>query len=152
MNFEYILTQIGNFRTYQIILLFGFLIPASILSSLESNVFYLYLTPDHWCSVKQLVNFSDGEQHRFIRPIKVLNSIRKRRIFLMDSCSMHDINYDQVARLLQLPFEYRIHNINNKTGKLMIKLPYKQCQNGWVYDRTTIQQTAVTQVSSYFKV
>jgi hypothetical protein len=93
---------------------------------------FLKLTPDHWCSVPELINFSHGEQQRFIRPVLSINN----SLSALESCFMFDVDYKQVARELRLP---QINETKNK-----IKL--KSCDNGWIYDRTHYWDSAVMHV------
>jgi len=78
-----------------------------------------------------MINFSFGEQHRFIRPV-LINESKS----VMESCLMFDIDYKEVARNLRLPQ-------TNKTSK---KLNVKSCDNGWIYDRTHYWDSAVMHV------
>lgn len=123
------------------------------------------MIPDHWCRVDLLVNFSYGEQSRFIRPrLKSLddagnnvdlddsnvpmdnlnnadhhhleNGFNQKRL---SNCEMFDIDYQEVINGLNLP--------NRKNRSIVI--PIKRCsrESGWVYDRNQFKENAAMFVS-----
>lgn len=102
---------------------------------------HLTLTPDHWCSVRQLANFSVGEQHRFIRPVVKPSNCTKDVV--RDSCLMFDIDYDRVLKELRLPA------INESAHQK--KLPVKKCTDGWLYDRNHYWDSFAMHVNQLFR-
>lgn len=131
MDFEDILVEVDDFGPFQKRLVYFFLIPsATLLPLFCMTTLFMVSSPDHFCRVSQLSNFSYEEQQKFISPIIEENGIKKH-----DSCNMYDIDYDLVAKSANLSFIY-----NNES------LPLTKCNDGWVYDNTYYDETAVTAV------
>ncbi|KAF7494092.1 Solute carrier family 22 member 1 [Sarcoptes scabiei] len=157
---EHVLYELNDFDCYQKTLIFGFILPMVILIAFQSNFVYNIMIPDHWCRVDLLVNFSYGEQSRFIRPrLKSLddagnnvdlddsnvpmdnlnnadhhhleNGFNQKRL---SNCEMFDIDYQEVINGLNLP--------NRKNRSIVI--PIKRCsrESGWVYDRNQFKENA----------
>lgn len=125
-----LLKQVGDDGVYQFYLRYYLSASVGIVVGINviSTVFMVY-TPDHWCHVPQLSHLPLNIQHQLIRPLKSVHGSNE-----YDSCFMYDIDYDRVASTLALPNETNL-------------LPTKKCSNGWTYDRSVLQETAVTEVS-----
>lgn len=131
MLFAEILSEVGDYDTYQRRLLWLVLLPLSITFGVNGyGTMFMVYTPDHWCFVPELANLSMADQHRLIRPL-----IWKQGNYEFDTCSMYDINYEEVVSTLELP--------SNNTSDI----PTKKCLNGWSFDRTDFTETASTHVS-----
>jgi len=128
MDFEDILKQVGQYGKFQKLLIIFFLIPTSAINILCDYMFMMS-TPDHWCFVPQLANLSHEQQHHLICPSTIVQGLPSN-----DSCRMYDIDYDIVANTTSLP-------INDSS-----LLKTKQCDNGWVYDKSIFEETATTKV------
>lgn len=127
MDFEDILKDVGGFGLYQKVLVIVFLIPSFIVIPWFSlNLIFMSNTPDHWCYVPEVANsnLSLDIQKKLIRPLHDL------------SCSMYDVNYSQILSYGNLTVDS--------------SWPTKECTDGWQYDRTEYDATAVTRVSMFF--
>ncbi|XP_054165122.1 beta-alanine transporter-like [Oppia nitens] len=131
MEFEDLLKLVGDFGIFQKFLITFFLIPTSTLVTLYDYLFML-ATPDHWCYVPELANVSADLQKQLISPETV-----DQGLVSYDRCRMYDIDYDLInyynnsTTPISLAF-----NINNITTK--------ECNNGWVYDKSMFTSTATT--------
>lgn len=127
MDFEDILKDVGGFGLYQKVLVIIFLIPSFIVIPWFSmNLIFMSTTPEHWCYVPEVAssNLSLDMQKKLTRPLHDL------------SCSMYDVNYSQILSY----------------GNLTVdpSWPTKECTQGWQYDTTEYDATAVTRVSMIF--
>ncbi|XP_054169097.1 carcinine transporter-like [Oppia nitens] len=128
MEFEDLLKPVGDFGIFQKLLIILFLIPTSALNILYDYMFML-ATPDHWCYVPQLANLSHDIQKQLIS-IETID----QGLVSYDKCFMYDINYDLIYNTTSLSF-------NNITTDVKTK----ECDNGWVYDKSMFTSTATTQ-------
>ena len=131
MEFEDILSEVGSFGLYQKNLIIFFLVPNFVtLPWLHMGLLFMTNTPDHWCYVAEIANskLSLDLQKRLIRPQHDL------------SCSMYDVNYTQILQWENLTANH--------------SWPTKKCNEGWQYDETYYDETAVTKVreTEYFYV
>ena len=127
MDYEDVLSQVGDFGKYQKIFVLLFLMPTAAINILYDFMFMMY-TPDHWCYVPELANLTYEQQSKLIRP-----HILDQGIDVKDKCNMFDIDYSVVSRTLRLPD----HASNHST---------KPCEFGWVYDKSVFVETATTKV------
>ncbi|RWS28812.1 solute carrier family 22 member 5-like protein [Leptotrombidium deliense] len=129
MAFEDILSEIGEFGTYQKRLTYFFLLPVSlVIAWISMPTYFLIASPDHWCYVPKLSNLSMQMQHQLIRPIKKGNQ--------MDKCNMYDIDYESLSLSeIQAILNESSHNITTR-----------KCDNGWIFDHTYYEATAVTEL------
>lgn len=129
MNFSDILNAVGGYGTFQKRLVFGFLVPYSIIIHMwHAGFVYMVYTPDHWCYVKELAHLSPDIQRDLIRP-----QTNQHGVINYDSCRMYDVNYEVVSQKLMLP--------ENQT------YPTKECSNGWVFDNSIFIETAPMKVN-----
>ena len=127
MDFEDVLKQVGDFGRFQKLLVILFLMPTSGINILYDYLFMMS-TPDHWCFVPQLANFSYELQHQLIRPLTIAQGLPSN-----DSCHMYDIDYDFIVNTT-----LSVDNVSQQKTKA--------CDNGWVYDKSVYQETATTKV------
>src|SRR5260221_13786239 len=95
MEFEDILKQVGDYGPYQRRLLYGFLIPSSVIFAiLCMNTFFMLSEPESSCYVPQLQNLSFQEQKFLSRaPLQKLTTVDNSSA-IKDSCSRYDIDYE----------------------------------------------------------
>lgn len=134
MDFEDILSSVGDFGRFQSILVYLIFVPISTLVPFfeMANIFFVS-SPDHWCHVSQLVNHSMVDQKRLISPV-----FMKAGDLTYDKCNMYDIDYNVVAN--------NFHLYNDTIGNIT-DYGIKSCDNGWQFDKTYYDNTAVTHVS-----
>lgn len=125
MDFEDVLTQVGDFGKFQSVLVYLFLIPTSALNIIYDYMFML-TTPEHYCRV---LNISLEEQKHVIRPMTI-----EQGLPTYDKCRMFDLNYDLYLNTTNFSL--------NDTSVLKIK----ECQNGWIYETDVFKETATTVV------
>lgn len=131
MNFESILNEVGSFGRFQKMLLFLFLVPVElVLPWFTMSTFFLLSTPDHWCNVPQLANLTKTKQLELVSP-----TVIKQGLTSPDSCQMYDLDY---SSMVNATFNIEQFHSFNVTMKL--------CQEGWTYDKTYYDATAVTEV------
>lgn len=122
LEFEDILTEVGDSGKYQKRLMIFFLLPSVALVPWFSmnNLFMIFL-PDHWCYVPEVANSN-------------LSIELQRSIVSPDSstCMRYDVNYTE--RLTTGDFDF-----TNNT-------PLIACDQ-WVYDTTYYEETAASKVS-----
>lgn len=137
MDFEGILSEVGDFGRYQKSLLLKFMVPTTFASSFYVlNVIFMVATPDHWCSIPELssTNLTDSEIKNFAIPKLPDGSFSK--------CTMYAYNYTAVASMYQttgkMPeFKY--------AGKIIPKKPVRKCTNGWIYQKEWYEETVVSE-------
>ncbi len=135
MHFEDILAEVGDYGYYQKRIVYLFLIPsATLLPLFCMTTIFMVSSPDHWCKVSQLSNYTYEQQKQLSSPL-----IEKNGFITHDSCHMYDIDYDYVAKVGNITIYKNDNNIN---GSLRIK----SCNNGWIYDNFYYDETAVTAV------
>uniref|UniRef100_A0A2L2XW13 Organic cation transporter 1 n=1 Tax=Parasteatoda tepidariorum TaxID=114398 RepID=A0A2L2XW13_PARTP len=121
MEFEDILRDVGDFGSFQKILIIVFLIPTfTFIPWISLNAVFVSSTPDHWCNVPELTSsfLSIDEQKYLIRPPKDPH------------CTRYDLNYSALLTSQNLTIDP--------------KWPVKKCDLGWNYDTTNYDETAVT--------
>ncbi|KFM78100.1 Organic cation transporter 1, partial [Stegodyphus mimosarum] len=122
MDFEDILLEVGDYGKYQKNLILIFLVPAaSLLPWFSMNIMFMVSAPDHWCYVPEVdaSNLNISLQRSLISPPE------------SPSCHMHDINYTEYLTA-------GIYKVPNDTTTI-------PCSQGWQYDKTYFDSTAVTQ-------
>ncbi|RWS08752.1 Organic cation transporter 1-like protein [Dinothrombium tinctorium] len=135
MAFEDVLAEVGDFGWYQKRLCYFFQFPVSLVMAwISMPTYFMLATPDHWCYVPQLSNFSLEIQKKLIRPPKANNPNR------LDSCRMYDIDYNIF--------------LNNSASVLFFNkssenITTKACDNGWTFDPSDYESTAVTELNLY---
>lgn len=147
MDFESILSEVGDFGKYQKSLLLKFMVPTTFASAFYVlNVIFMVATPDHWCYIPELssTNLTESDIRDFAIPKLSDGSSSK--------CTMYAYNYTAAAAMYKatgnLP-EFK------HVGKVIPKKPVRKCFHGWVYQKEWYEETVVSQVSddiSYFNV
>ncbi|CAG2174633.1 unnamed protein product [Oppiella nova] len=137
MDFEDILQEVGDFGFYQKRLVVLYLIAAgALLPFFCMTTLFMISSPNHWCKVWQLSNYSFEQQIQLISPAEIVNGVPK-----YDSCNMYDIDYNYLAK---------VGNISiYKWDKNLTDFPVKPCHDGWAFDNTNYEETAVTALNLF---
>lgn len=130
MEFEEILKRVGDFDKFQKCLIFLFLIPVSALTVIYDRIF-MWTTPDHWCRVPELTNLSSDLQKLYISPQTIEQGLASH-----EKCLMFDKDYTTFDS--QLTTNASVPAFNRSTVK---------CRDGWTFDWSVLEETAVTKVS-----
>ncbi|XP_054162178.1 carcinine transporter-like [Oppia nitens] len=135
MNFEDILTEVGEFGYYQKRTAVLYLAASALLLPFYAiTAIFMISTPKHWCNVNQLANRTIDEQISLISPA-VIDPYYGTETH--DSCNMYDIDYNY--------FVTNEANISTYKSAMNISvLPVKPCSDGWSYDHYFYDNNAVT--------
>ncbi|RZF41402.1 hypothetical protein LSTR_LSTR000116 [Laodelphax striatellus] len=111
-------------------------IPASVVTVfLVFSQVFVSATPDHWCRVPELDNFSyDGNNSLTEEEKKTLSiPFRNGRY---EKCLMYDIDYRK-----------RLSSFNKSQDVTNFTLPTIPCRHGWNYDKKNYDSTLVTELN-----
>ncbi|XP_022236017.1 solute carrier family 22 member 5-like [Limulus polyphemus] len=136
MEFEDILSEVGDFGPYQKSLLLYFMAPTTFATAFYvMNVIFLVAVPNHWCLVPEFeeTNLTIEEQKVLSIPKVTRNGEEQ-----YSKCTMYNLNYAAILRNITW------FNGSAVLPELHSDQPVQSCQNGWIYDRTLYQQTAAT--------
>lgn len=129
MKFDNVLAEVNGFGRFQLrtILLMVFARVTLPFHFLLNN--FIAFIPSHHCNIDVL---DDGEAFRNLSQTeRLVVSIPFQQDGTPDSCKM-----------FTEPQYHLLYNSSNITG-----LPTVPCQNGWVYDNSTIKTNLATEVS-----
>lgn len=138
MDFEGILSEVGDFGKYQKSLLLKFMVPTTFASAFYVlNVIFMVATPDHWCSIPELssTNLSQSEIKNFAIPRLPDGGFSK--------CTMYSYNYTAVGMIYRATG--KVPEFKH-AGKVIPKKPVEKCNNGWIYQKEWYEETVVSQV------
>lgn len=125
-----ILPQVGEFGTYQKLMLWLVCLPACFPCGFGAfNQLFMANVPDHWCKVPSLLNLSFDEQRNLSIPFN--NGT-------YDRCRRYSVNWTQILEDSGGTFD----NLGNESW------PTEYCKDGWVYDKTFVESSIVIDVSS----
>ena len=133
--FDTVYDVAGHFGLYQLVLFIVFSINSFTGNEITFLNFVGY-TPDHWCRVKELEKYGFETQKNVSLPIKEYNSNGKP---MYELCSLYGLNYSVYTDEDILHWDRNVH-IPNDTKIIA-------CPDGWVYDKSVIQQSVTTKVS-----
>jgi hypothetical protein len=144
MDFEEILSKVGEFGSYQRRLFLVILLPYSLLSAwFHILPYFMISVPDHWCHVPRLQHLPNDVQFKLIRPLE-LNSAGQLK---PSRCQMFDLDYERL-----LPATSASLNASEAVALLSSRATNKtrSCFDGWQYDRSEFDETLVTHVKALF--
>lgn len=150
VDFDQILTMVGEKGKYQTIMFIVLCIPATVpVAFLAFSNLFTTATPDHWCKPAPIfhsLNLSDEDLKTLTIPYEIKNNGEK----IYDKCRMYDVNstdiYDELfKRKMDLKWFYKFEEyVTNES------IAVKKCDNGWVYDKKYYDNTLVTEVCVYY--
>lgn len=125
-----ILPQVGEFGTYQKLMLWLVCLPACFPCGFGAfNQLFMVAIPDHWCKVPMLSNLSFEQQKNLSIPFS--NGT-------YDRCRRFSVNWTQILEDSGGTFE----NVSSDEF-----WPTERCGDGWIYDRTSGENSIVIDVS-----
>lgn len=156
MDFEDLLSEVGDFGKYQKKLIACFMVPTTLISAIYvMNVIFMVAVPDHWCHVPQLSDNTNLtlEQIKYLSLPRIIKKGEER----YSRCKMYDIDYDDIVRNLTNSdgvFEDTLLalSINSLTSSVRDEFPTVQCVNGWRYDNSLYASNAVTKVGHFIAI
>ncbi|XP_030758429.1 carcinine transporter isoform X3 [Sitophilus oryzae] len=126
MDLDDILPQVGEFGTYQKLMLWLICLPACFPCGFGAfNQLFMTDTPEHWCYVPELQNLTAEDR-------KDLSIPRTNGTF--SKCSKYAVNFTTV---LEEIWEYPSNSINRSLWKT------EECRNGWEYNTSVVQSSIV---------
>lgn len=130
MDLDDILPQVGEFGTYQKLMLWLVCLPACFPCGFGAfNQLFMANIADHWCKVPLLSNLSFLEQRNLSIPFN--NGT-------YDNCRRYSVNWTQILEDSGGTFKNVVVNESWST---------EYCQDGWIYDRTLVESSIVIDVS-----
>ena len=127
MQFDEVLKQIGDVGTYQVCLLI-IIAAMEFLAADSIQMNFMGYNVDHWCRIPRLTNFSHEQQQYIAIPDE-------------ESCQQFPLEWNNYT-----DEEFMEWDRNTRTGNLT---DYRQCGDGWVYDRSEFVATVSTDVSTH---
>ena len=128
-SMEHVYKLAGGMGTYQwcSFILIGVL---STLGTEPINMNFVGASPDHWCHIKKLENFTHMQQRYIAIPGDPHDGY--------DKCKMFQLNYG----------EYRTDELLKWNRSLMVNnsTPIVDCHNGWTYDQSQYLNTMTSRV------
>lgn len=143
MDFEEILTKIGEFGLYQRKLFLFILLPYSFLSAwFHILPYFMISAPDHWCHVASLQHLPQTVQSKLIRPLEPDSSGQMNP----SRCRMYDLDYQHLFATSGFINESAATAVfsSHRTNRT------RPCSDGWQYDLSEFDETLVTHVISFF--
>nr|XP_040572189.1 organic cation transporter protein-like [Lepeophtheirus salmonis] len=138
VDFDNILSHIGEMGRYQLTLYLLLCIPATLPAAfLAFNQVFISAEPQHWCKVGALLDYRDSYHNISSEHIKRI-SIPKLSNVSKDyhKCIRYVVNYTD----LYVQNGYKWPNEPN------INWPTEKCMEGWIYDRSEFKDTLVTEL------
>ena len=143
MKFDEILTQIGEFGRFQTLVYTLVCITSALSAMVAFSQVFTSVSVDHWCAVSEWSD--DVEECQGKNQSLYLSCIQKLRdssipleggeTEVYSKCSRYDTDYPQDW------YEgYFAGNVTNITSS---------CKDGWVYDRSQYDSSAVMEVRQY---
>lgn len=130
MDMDDILPQVGEFGTYQKLMLWLVCLPACFPCGFGAfNQLFMANEPDHWCRVSLLSNLSYEEQRNLSVPFT--NGTYEK-------CRRYSVNWLRILEDSGGKFENVVVNES---------WPTESCKEGWVYDKSTVESSIVIDVS-----
>lgn len=130
MDMDDILPQVGEFGTYQKLMLWLVCLPACFPCGFGAfNQLFMANTPDHWCAVPLLSNLSYEKQRNLSIPY--INDT-------FDRCHRYALDWSQII-------EESGGTIDNIVANE--SWPVEECKDGWIYNRTMVESSIVIDVS-----
>ncbi|CAB4068206.1 SLC22A4_5 [Lepeophtheirus salmonis] len=135
VDFDNILSHIGEMGRYQLTLYLLLCIPATLPAAFLA--FNQETEPQHWCKVGALLDYRDSYHNISSEHIKRI-SIPKLSNVSKDyhKCIRYVVNYTD----LYVQNGYKWPNEPN------INWPTEKCMEGWIYDRSEFKDTLVTEL------
>lgn len=130
IDMDDILPQVGEFGTYQKIMLWLVCLPACFPCGFGAfNQLFMANVPNHWCKVSALSNLSFEEQRNLSIPF--INGTYQQ-------CQRYSVNWTTLLEDSGGTLEFLIPNNS---------WPVESCKEGWVYDRAIVMSSIVIDVS-----
>ncbi|XP_022124534.2 carcinine transporter [Pieris rapae] len=125
IDLDDLLPKIGEFGLYQKCLLWLVCLPACLPCGFCAfNQLFMTDTPDHWCQVPQLSNFSLEERKMMSIPKKAEDNST------YESCVRYSVNWTDILEL-------------NKSIHINENWPLEPCLDGYEYDRSEVISSVV---------
>ncbi|KAG5878987.1 hypothetical protein JTB14_019642 [Gonioctena quinquepunctata] len=125
MDMDDLLPQVGEFGTYQKLMLWLVCLPACFPCGFGAfNQLFMADVPEHWCKVSQLSNFTEEEQTNVSIPFHDTFS----------KCTRYAVNWSEILK-----------EAGGTIGGVVVNRswPTEGCLDGWVYDRTKVVSSIV---------
>ncbi|CAK1549985.1 unnamed protein product [Leptosia nina] len=125
IDLDDLLPKIGEFGIYQKCLLWLVCLPACLPCGFCAfNQLFMTDTPDHWCHVPELRNFSVEDRKVMAIPRKADDNTT------FESCLRYSVNWTDIIE-------------SNKSIEINQSLPVEPCLDGYEYDRSEIISSVV---------
>ncbi|XP_028130359.2 carcinine transporter isoform X1 [Diabrotica virgifera virgifera] len=126
MDMDDLLPQVGEFGTYQKLMLWLVCLPACFPCGFGAfNQLFMADVPDHWCKVPGLLEFTEEEQRNISIPFNN-NSFSK--------CERYAVNWTQL-----------LEDSGDSLEGIFVNTswPVEKCLDGWVYDLSEVSSSIV---------
>ncbi|KAG8176664.1 hypothetical protein JTE90_029311 [Oedothorax gibbosus] len=137
MDFEGILSEVGDFGSYQKSLVFKFMVPTTFASAFYVlNVIFMVASPEHRCFIPELstLNLSEAEVRRIAIPRFNDGTYSK--------CTMYAQNY--TALVAEFKSSGKFPEVKPLKGKILPRRTERKCNYGWVYQKEWYEETIVS--------
>lgn len=139
MDFEAILSEVGDFGRYQKSLVFKFMVPTTFASAFYVlNVIFMVASPEHRCFIPEFstLNLSEAEVKRIAIPRLNDGTFSK--------CTMYAQNYS--ALVAEFKSSGKFPDVK-PLGKILPRRAERKCNQGWVYQKEWYEETIVSKAS-----
>ncbi|KAJ8248562.1 hypothetical protein GJAV_G00243320 [Gymnothorax javanicus] len=127
MKFENLLSEIGGYGNFQLLILALLAIPLMVLPAHFLLLNFAAVVPDHRCDIASMDE--GGEFENLTQDQRLTISIPAQGDGTLSSC-----------RMFMEPQFHLLYNSSNASEILAVP-----CQNGWVYDNSTFSSTIITE-------
>lgn len=130
MDMDDLLPQVGEFGTYQKLMLWLVCLPACFPCGFGAfNQLFMASVPEHWCKVSKLLNFTKDEQRNISIPFTNTS---------FERCRRYAVNWTKILD----------ENGGSLDGiEANSSWSTEVCKEGWVYDKSPGQSSIVIDVS-----